>query len=277
MLWILHFFYGIVRNYGLAIIMLTVLVRGSMFPLSRKQAMGARKMQQLQPEIRKIMDKYKDDMEGRSRAQQELFKKHNYHPLSGCWVLFIQMPIFIGLYRSLMVDVELRQAPLLWNGIRWCSNLAAPDMLVYWGGFWKSVGLEWVIQGHNPSFLTMFALGPYFNLLAMSDHRSVPGSAEDADAASHRRPDGHAAEHDEVHDGLDGADVLQGGRRAVYLLHRVEPLGRGRATVVAQGKGRRLRRQTEEVQDWNPVFRRASETLGRRTNQEALPAASLQR
>ena len=165
MLVVLHFFHDIVRNYGLAIIMLTVLVRGSMFPLSRKQAMGARKMQQLQPEIRKIMDKYKDDMEGRSKAQQELFKKHNYNPLSGCWVIFIQMPIFIGLYRSLMVDVELRQAPLLWNGIRWCSNLAAPDMLVYWGGFWKSIGLEWVIQGHDPSFMSMFALGPYFNLL----------------------------------------------------------------------------------------------------------------
>ena len=165
MLWLLHFFHGIVRNYGLAIIMLTVLVRGSMFPLSRKQAMGARKMQQLQPEIRKIMDKYKDDMEGRSKAQQELFKKHNYNPLSGCWVIFLQMPIFIGLYRALMVDVELRQAPLLWNGIRWCSNLAAPDMLIYWGGLWKNIGLEWAIQGHDPSFLTMFALGPYFNLL----------------------------------------------------------------------------------------------------------------
>ena len=165
MLWILHFLYGIVGNYGLAIILLTVLVRGSMFPLSRKQAMGARKMQQLQPEIKKIMEKYKDDMEGRSKAQQELFKKHDYHPLGGCWVIFIQMPIFIGLYRSLMVDVELRQAPLLWEGVRWCSNLAAPDMLVSWGGFWKNVGLEWVIQGHDPSFFNMFALGPYFNLL----------------------------------------------------------------------------------------------------------------
>ena len=165
MLVVLHFFQGIVFSYGLAIIMLTILVRGSMFPLSRKQAMGARKMQQLQPEIRKIMDKYKDDMEGRAKAQQELFKKHDYHPLGGCWVIFIQMPIFIGLYRSLMVDVELRQAPLLWDGIRWCSNLAAPDMLIPWGGFWENVGLEWVIRGHDPSFMTMLAFGPYFNLL----------------------------------------------------------------------------------------------------------------
>ena len=119
-------------NYGLAIILLTVLVRGCMFPLSRKQAAGAQKMQQLQPEIKKIQEKYKKNIEGRSKAQQELFRKHNYNPLSGCLVLFIQMPIFIGLYRSLMVDVELRDAPLLSSAVRWCSNLAAPDMLFNW-------------------------------------------------------------------------------------------------------------------------------------------------
>ncbi len=148
---ILHFFYGIVRNYGLAILMLTVLVRGCMFPLSIKQALGARKMQELQPEIKRIQEKYKNDMEGRTKAQQELFRKHNYNPLSGCLVLFVQLPIFIALYRSLMVDIELRQAPLLWEGIRWCSNLSAPDMLFDWSGF-------------MPGFVIGY-LGPYFNIL----------------------------------------------------------------------------------------------------------------
>ena len=157
---ILHFFYAILGNYGVAIILLTVMVRGGMFPLSRKQALGARKMQELQPELRKITEKYKKDMEGRSKAQRELFEKHNYHPLSGCWVMFLQLPIFIGLYRSLMVDVELRQAPLLWEGIRWCSNLAAPDMLFDWSGFWAGMGWDWFNAGQK-----MFALGPYFNLL----------------------------------------------------------------------------------------------------------------
>jgi len=148
---ILHFFYGMVRNYGLAILMLTVLVRGCMFPLSRKQALGAQKMQELQPEIKRIQERYKNDMEGRTKAQQELFRKHNYNPFSGCLVLFVQLPIFVALYRSLMVDIELRQAPLLSQGIRWCSNLAAPDMLFDWSGFIPAFLLGW--------------LGPYFNLL----------------------------------------------------------------------------------------------------------------
>jgi len=153
---ILHAFFAVVHNYGLAIILLTVLVRGSMFPLSRKQALGAQKMQELQPEIKKIQEKYKKDMEGRSRAQQELFRKHNYNPLSGCLVIFIQLPIFIALYRSLMVDIELRQAPLISQAVRWCSNLAAPDMLYDWSWFMP----EFIGRG-----IGFFGLGPYFNLL----------------------------------------------------------------------------------------------------------------
>ena len=109
-----------------------MLVRGCMFPLSLKQAASAQKMQQLQPEIKKIQEKHKGNAEARTKAQQELFRKHNYNPLSGCLPMFIQMPVFIGLYRSLMVAIELRDAPLISNSIRWCSNLAAPDMLIDW-------------------------------------------------------------------------------------------------------------------------------------------------
>ena len=156
MLKALHAFYAVVRNYGLAIIMLTVLVRLCLFPLSRKQALGAQKMQQIQPELKKIQEKHKKDPESLRKAQMELFRKHNYHPLSGCLPIFIQLPIFIGLYRSLTVDVELRQAPLISESIRWCSDLAAPDMLFDWSGF-------------MPHFISsgvgLFGLGPYFNLL----------------------------------------------------------------------------------------------------------------
>jgi YidC/Oxa1 family membrane protein insertase len=127
-----------------------------MFPLGRKQAMNAQKMQELQPEIKKIQEKYKKDMEARTKAQQELFRKHNYNPLSGCLVVFIQLPIFMGLYRSLMVDVELRDAPLISSAIRWCSNLAAPDMLCNWSWFMPA----WVNSGAG-----IFGLGPYFNIL----------------------------------------------------------------------------------------------------------------
>lgn len=152
---ILHFFYGIVGNYGLAIILLTVLVRGCMFPLSRKAAKNAAMMQELAPEMRQIAEKYKADMEKRARAQRELFRKYNYNPFGGCWLMFLQLPVFIGLYRSLAVDIELRQAPLI-PGIEWASNLAGPDMLYYW---------EWLL----PSFLASETglLGPYFNLLPL--------------------------------------------------------------------------------------------------------------
>jgi YidC/Oxa1 family membrane protein insertase len=92
----------------------------------------------------------------------ELFRKHNYHPLSGCLPVFFQLPIFIGLYRALMVDVELRGASLLGQGVRWCSNLAAPDMLFYWGSFWDSIGWEAFNTGYG-----MFYLGPYFNILPL--------------------------------------------------------------------------------------------------------------
>jgi YidC/Oxa1 family membrane protein insertase len=158
MLMILHGFYHLVGNYGVAIIMLTVLVRGAMFPIGRRQAIGAQKMQQLQPEIKRIQEKYKNDTKKKAEAQQELFRQHNYHPLSGCLPMLLQFPIFVGLYRSLMVDVELRQAPLFGDSIRWASNLAAPDM------FWDWTGLM-------PNFITQgtgfLALGPYLNILPL--------------------------------------------------------------------------------------------------------------
>ncbi len=160
---VLHFFESyLVFNYGLAIILLTVLVRSCMFPLSRKQALGAQKMQELQPELKAISEKYKKDPEALRHAQQELFRKHNYNPLSGCLPVFIQLPIFIGLYRALTVDVELRGASLLGAGVRWCSNLAAPDMLFYWGSFWDSIGWGAFNTGNG-----MFYLGPYFNALPL--------------------------------------------------------------------------------------------------------------
>jgi YidC/Oxa1 family membrane protein insertase len=157
MLKILHFFYWVVPNYGLAIIMLTVSVRLCMFPLSRKQALNAAKMQELQPELKKLTDKYKNPEE-RMRAQRELFRKNNYHPLSGCLPALVQLPIFLGLYRSLAVDIELRQAPLISESIRWCSNLGAPDMFWHW-------------RPYIPfDFLTDEAagwLGPYLNVLPL--------------------------------------------------------------------------------------------------------------
>ncbi|MCA9248353.1 MAG: YidC/Oxa1 family insertase periplasmic-domain containing protein [Planctomycetales bacterium] len=158
MVGILHLFYSIIGNYGLAIICLTVLVRGCMFPLSRKQALNMAKMQELQPEMKRLQEKYKKDLQKRSQAQQELFRKHNYNPMGGCLLMFLQFPIFIGLYRGLMIDIELRDASVFGHAIRWCSNLAAPDMLYDWSGF---------MPDFINSAIGIFGLGPYLNVLPL--------------------------------------------------------------------------------------------------------------
>ena len=136
--------------------MLTVLVRLCMFPLSRKQALSAKKMQELQPEMKKINEKYKANAEQRTLAMQELWRKHNYNPMGGCLLVFVQLPIFMGLYRSLMVNVELRRAPLLGDAVRWCSNLAAPDM--FWN--WEHVMPTYPWGSHRLA-------GPYLNILPL--------------------------------------------------------------------------------------------------------------
>jgi YidC/Oxa1 family membrane protein insertase len=156
MIAILHAFHAVIGNYGIAILLLTVVVRAAMFPVSRKQAISSQKMQALQPEMKAINEKYKDDAVKKTQATQELWKKHNYNPMGGCLLVFLQIPIFMGLYRSLATDVELRQAPLFSTAIRWCSNLAAPDMLWDWSKF-------------LPGFLTAPEgwLGPFLNVFPL--------------------------------------------------------------------------------------------------------------
>ena len=124
MLWLLTTLHGIGLSYGFAIIGLTIMVRGSLYPLSRKQAVGAQKMKELQPQIVELKKKYADEKEKLGKAQMELFSKNNYNPLAGCLPIFLQLPIFFGLYTALNNAVQLRGTPFLW-----IDNLAAPDAL----------------------------------------------------------------------------------------------------------------------------------------------------
>ena len=151
--WVLHALYAFTGNYGIAIVLLTVIVRACMLPLSIKQAKNAAKMQELAPEIKKIKEKYASDTEKQMKAINELYKKHNFNMFGGCLPVFVQLPIFIGLYRCLSVDIALRDAPLI-PGFWWASNLAGPDKLFYWKDWlWPVIASE---TGY---------LGPYFNLL----------------------------------------------------------------------------------------------------------------
>jgi YidC/Oxa1 family membrane protein insertase len=119
-----RWFGGSQGNYGIAIILLTVMVRGLMFPLGRKQARIAQKMQELQPELKAIQEKYKDDKETQTKETFKLYKKHGNPQYSGCLPALIQLPIFVGLWQALNTSVALRHASFLW-----IRDLAAPDML----------------------------------------------------------------------------------------------------------------------------------------------------
>jgi YidC/Oxa1 family membrane protein insertase len=126
--WLLDTFAGLLPKwawpYGWAIILLTVVVRMLLFPLSKKQVMTAIKMQELQPQIQELKRKYGNDNQKFAQAQLELYRKHNFNPLGCGLVLIIQLPILIALYSTLSMSLDLRLARFLW-----IDNLAAPDAL----------------------------------------------------------------------------------------------------------------------------------------------------
>lgn len=155
--WLLEVFHSWTGFYWIAIILLTVLVRTVMFPISRKQTLISRNMQEkmavLRPELEKIKQKYANDAQGRQVAQMDLYRKHGINPLggcAGCLIIVLQMPIFLGLYYCLQESVHLRLSSFLW-----VRNLAAPDMLFYWGN-WPVI--SWLAD-------PPVNLGPYFNIL----------------------------------------------------------------------------------------------------------------
>jgi YidC/Oxa1 family membrane protein insertase len=111
-------------NYGVAIILLTLVVKLLMFPLGRKQALMAQRTQAIQPYLKEIQEKYKDDKERQTKETLALYKKHGVNPVSGCLPALIQLPIFVGLWQALNTSVALRHSPFLW-----INDLAAPDML----------------------------------------------------------------------------------------------------------------------------------------------------
>ncbi len=153
--WVLGGIHSLIPSYGLSIILLTVLVRGLMFPLSRKQAMMSIRMQAIMPEMKAIQERFKDDKQGQVQAQMELYRRYNINPFGTCWLLLLQMPIFMGLYFSLQESITFRLAPF-WP--TWIINLAAPDMLFYWGQ-----KIPWISRPED--YGGFLYLGPYFNLL----------------------------------------------------------------------------------------------------------------
>lgn len=122
-LYALKWIYSFTFNYGLAIIILTVLVKFLLLPLNIKQFKSMKAMQNLQPELARLREKYKDKREQLNMEMMQLFKRNKVNPMGGCLPLILQMPIFFALYRVLFNSIELRHEPFF----LWINDLSAPD------------------------------------------------------------------------------------------------------------------------------------------------------
>ncbi|RVU40058.1 membrane protein insertase YidC [Rheinheimera riviphila] len=121
--WFLQFIHGIVGNWGIAIIAITLLVKGALFPLTKVQYESMAKMRNLKPKIDELQARFKDDRQKMGPAMMELYRKEKVNPMGGCLPMLIQLPIFLALYWVFVESVELRQAPFM----LWITDLSVQD------------------------------------------------------------------------------------------------------------------------------------------------------
>jgi YidC/Oxa1 family membrane protein insertase len=125
----LRFLHRLTGNYGLAIILLTTAVKVVTIPLTQTTFRNMREMQKIQPQMKKLQERFKDDQAALQKEMMELYRRHRVNPLSGCLPMILQLPIFVGLYNALSSAIELRHAPFA----LWIKDLASPDRLVVAG------------------------------------------------------------------------------------------------------------------------------------------------
>ncbi|MCK5517137.1 MAG: membrane protein insertase YidC [Desulfobulbaceae bacterium] len=124
-LYLLNFFYGIFKNYGIAIILVTVIFKAIFWPITQKGLKSMKNMQKLQPKMAKLKEKYKDDPTRMNQEVMNLYKTYKVNPLGGCLPMVLQIPVFFALYKVLLMCIELRHAPFM----LWITDLSAPDRL----------------------------------------------------------------------------------------------------------------------------------------------------
>jgi YidC/Oxa1 family membrane protein insertase len=123
MLWLLRTLNGLVGNFGVAIILLTVIVRASIFPIAQRGFASMAAMKAVQPRMKEIQERFKDDKERLSQEMAKLFKEEKVNPLAGCLPLLMQSPVIFALYKVLTLSIEMRHEPF----ILWIRDLSAPD------------------------------------------------------------------------------------------------------------------------------------------------------
>ncbi|MET3927533.1 membrane protein insertase YidC [Devosia sp. 2618] len=123
MYYLLSFLNGIIGNFGVAVLAVTVIVKAIFFPLASRSYASMAAMRRVQPEMKSIQERFKDDRPAQQQAMMELYKKEKINPLSGCWPILIQIPVFFALYTVIFISLDMRHAPFF----GWIQDLAAPD------------------------------------------------------------------------------------------------------------------------------------------------------
>jgi len=127
----MNFFYGYVHNYGIAIIILTIIIKMLFWPLSQKSYGSMEQMKKLQPMVQKLREKYGDDKQRLNQETMALYKTYKVNPMGGCLPMIVQIPVFFGLYKALLGAVELRHAPFIahlpFTDLPWLADLSAKD------------------------------------------------------------------------------------------------------------------------------------------------------
>jgi len=123
LLFFIKFLHQYISNYGVAIILLTIMIKLIFWPLGNISYRSMKEMQKLQPKIEELKEKYKNDKTKIGQETMALYKSHKVNPMSGCLPILIQIPVFIGLYNTLLYAIELRHSPFFW----WIQDLSAKD------------------------------------------------------------------------------------------------------------------------------------------------------
>ncbi|WP_126173098.1 membrane protein insertase YidC [Altericroceibacterium xinjiangense] len=165
--WLLRTLYELSGNFGVAIILLTLIIRLLMFPIAQKQFASMASMRAIQPKMKELQDRYKDD---KPKAQQEimaLYKKEGVNPLAGCLPILVQIPIFFALYKVLMLAIEMRHKPF----VLWIRDLSAPDPAMI-------LNLFGLLDFTPPSFLAIGILALLLGLTMFLQFRLNPSAMD---------------------------------------------------------------------------------------------------
>lgn len=146
--YIMNPLYELIGNFGVAILLTTVIVKAVFFPLASKSYKSMARMKVMQPKMAEIKEKYGDDREKMQKAMMELYKKEKINPVAGCWPMLIQIPVFFALYKVIYITIEMRHAPFF----GWIQDLSAPDP----SSIWELFGLiPWGAADVLPPFMIL--------------------------------------------------------------------------------------------------------------------------